>query len=435
MSKKKLLVINLAVMIGLGSSFAIPSAKAETAESLSEIQQQRTQVQDKIENAEQELNDVQKELAKLNEQIERVDQAIADNNNKMEQTKKDITIANEEISKMQNEIAVLEETIKNRTEILKQRAIAYQHSGGNVDYFDVLVGSSSFSDFVNRAIAVGKIAEADSELIKQHEEDEAALKETQAAKVKRLAELTEMKTELEGMQALVLEQKEQNDQLKEQLKSEESATLAAKASMQQQDSNLALQESSIQQSLDAQVETSASSTASTSRSTSVEVTSGSNEDSTSSNSTSKSTSDSTSSKKTVPSTPVKSNGSVNDLIRAGYKYFGNSVYVFGGGRSASDIANGRFDCSGYVIWAFSTIGVNLSGNTDSLKRSGTQVSTSSMQPGDLVFFDTYKKDGHVGIYVGGGKFIGSQSSTGVAIANMSSGYWNEKFNGRVVRVN
>jgi cell wall-associated NlpC family hydrolase len=354
----------------------------------------------------------------------------------MEQTKKDIAIANEEISKMQNEIAVLEETIKNRTEILKQRAIAYQHSGGNVDYFDVLVGSSSFSDFVNRAIAVGKIAEADSELIKQHEEDGAALKETQAAKVKRLAELTEMKTELEGMQALVLEQKEQNDQLKEQLKSEESATLAAKASMQQQDSNLASQESSIQQSL-AQAETSASTSTSstaptaTSTSTSVEVTSGSKEDSTNSTS----SSESTGSNETVASTPVNPNGTVNDLIRAGYKYIGNSVYVFGGGRSASDIANGRFDCSGFVNWAFSTVGVSLSGNTDSLKHAGAQVSRSNMQPGDLVFFNTYKTDGHVGIYVGGGKFIGSQSSTGVAIANMSSGYWAEKFNGRVVRVN
>jgi len=48
-----------------------------------------------------------------------------------------------------------------------------------------------------------------------------------------------------------------------------------------------------------------------------------------------------------------------------------------------------------------------------------------MKTGDLVFFDTYKKDGHVGIYVGDGKFIGTQTSTGVAIADMSKGYWKE----------
>ena len=57
-----------------------------------------------------------------------------------------------------------------------------------------------------------------------------------------------------------------------------------------------------------------------------------------------------------------------------------------------------------------------------------------MRPGDLVFFDTYKKDGHVGIYLGNGNFIGSQSSTGVAIASMTSGYWKQHFSGHVRRV-
>ena len=59
---------------------------------------------------------------------------------------------------------------------------------------------------------------------------------------------------------------------------------------------------------------------------------------------------------------------------------------------------------------------------------------SEAQPGDLVFFDTYKIDGHVGIYLGGGKFIGSQSSTGIAIADLTSGFYKKKFNGRVMRI-
>ena len=69
-----------------------------------------------------------------------------------------------------------------------------------------------------------------------------------------------------------------------------------------------------------------------------------------------------------------------------------------------------------------------------MKNAGRKVSTSEMRPGDLVFFNTYKTDGHVGIYLGGGKFIGSQSSTGVAVANMSSGYWADHFAGKVVRI-
>lgn len=423
MSKKKLVIMNLVVMIGLGSSFAIPSAKAE---SLTEVQTQRSQVQAEMANADKELKAVQEELANLNAQVKRVDEAVSENNKKMEQTKKDIAVANTDISKMEEEIAVLEETIKKRTDILKQRAISYQHSGGSVDYFDVLVGSSSFSDFLNRAIAVGKIVEADSELLKQLETDENVLNETKASKVQKLAELTDMKTELEGMQAIVLEQKAQNDQLKEQLKNEESANLAAKTSLQQKDSDLATQETSLQQST---------------QSTSVELTSGnsvdsnnSNTNSSNSNSNSNDKNNSSNNSAKIASTPVNPNGTVSDLISAGYKYIGNSVYDFGGGRNASDIAAGRFDCSGFVAWAYSTVGVNVGASTSALRNTGTRVSASDMQPGDMVFFNTYKTDGHVGIYMGGGKFIGSQSSTGVAIANMSSGYWADKFSGRVMRV-
>ena len=397
--------MNLAFMIGLGSSFAIPSVKAET-----NVQQQRSEIQNDIANADQELQKVKAELDKLNEQIVRVDQAIADNNKKIEQTKKDITVANEEISTMENDIAQLEKSIENRTEILKERAISFQHSGGNIDYFDVLIGSSSFGDFVNRAIAVGKIVEADQNILNEQLADEETLKESKASKVKKLADLTNMKEELEGMQTLTLEQKAQNDELKKQLQNEETATLAAKNSLQQRDMNLASQ-------IVINEDSSTTNDAQNSESSSVELASG------------------TKSETIVENTPVNPNGTVNDLITAGYKYIGNSVYVFGGGRNSYDIANGRFDCSGFVHWAFSTIGVSVGASTDSLKYGGTQISTSNMQPGDLVFFNTYKTDGHVGIYMGGGKFIGSQSSTGVAIANMSSGYWADKFNGRVVRVN
>lgn len=127
-----------------------------------------------------------------------------------------------------------------------------------------------------------------------------------------------------------------------------------------------------------------------------------------------------------------------EVIDVGRKWIGNSVYIFGGGRNQSDIERGRFDCSSFVHWAFAQVGVDLgpltSTSTETLKHLGKNVSPKEMKPGDLVFFDTYKIDGHVGIYVGDGKFIGAQTNTGVAIADMSKGYWKEKFNGRVKRI-
>ncbi|MDR0140147.1 bifunctional lytic transglycosylase/C40 family peptidase [Metabacillus idriensis] len=126
------------------------------------------------------------------------------------------------------------------------------------------------------------------------------------------------------------------------------------------------------------------------------------------------------------------------VVDVGNRWIGNSVYVFGGGRNQSDISRGRFDCSSFVHWAFKEVGVDLgpltSTSTETLKHLGKPVTADKLQPGDLVFFNTYKRDGHVGIYVGNGKFIGAQSSTGVAIADMSKGYWKDVFNGRVKRI-
>lgn len=132
------------------------------------------------------------------------------------------------------------------------------------------------------------------------------------------------------------------------------------------------------------------------------------------------------------------NPSDRNIVTIGNKWIDNSTYVFGAGRNQSDIENGKFDCSSFVHWAFKEVGIDLgpldSVSTETLKNEGQNVSINNIKPGDLVFFDTYKKDGHVGIYVGNQKFIGAQGSTGVAIADMSEGYWKEKFNGRVKRV-
>lgn len=113
-------------------------------------------------------------------------------------------------------------------------------------------------------------------------------------------------------------------------------------------------------------------------------------------------------------------------------------YVFGGGRTQSDVNNGIFDCSSFVHYAFAQAGIDLGKrtnvSTETLNKQGTKVAFKDIRVGDLVFFDTYKKDGHVGIYLGNGKFVGAQSSTGVAEADMNGGYWARKFSGHVRRI-
>lgn len=126
------------------------------------------------------------------------------------------------------------------------------------------------------------------------------------------------------------------------------------------------------------------------------------------------------------------------VASVGTKWIGNSVYVFGGGRSQSDISKGWFDCSSYVHWAYGQAGINLgnpsSVSTETLNKMGKRVSMNEIKVGDILFWDTYKRDGHVAIYIGNGKFIGSQSSTGVAIESVNNSYWRSVFSGHVRRI-
>lgn len=73
-----------------------------------------------------------------------------------------------------------------------------------------------------------------------------------------------------------------------------------------------------------------------------------------------------------------------------------------------------WDCSGLVQAAFRSVGVDLPRVSQSQSTAGTQVSLSNLQPGDILYWGGAGSAYHVGIYVGGGQFVGAQnSSTGV----------------------
>ena len=426
-------------MLGLGSIFASPMVNAE---SVSDIKSELAEIQSDISDAEKVIQELQKEQSKMDAQINEIVKAMKENDKKIDKTKKEITDTEKDINALKKEIAAIEERIAKREEILKERALSFQESGGDVNYLEVVLGSTSFRDLVDRVGAVAAIVEADQEILSQQEADKAELEEKQEAVEKKLLSLKEMQVDLEGMKAQIKEQKAASLKMKQKLEKKQLETEALKKGLENEDADLEAKLATIRENMKKEEERKAAEKAELNRaaedaqksSTSSNIESSSSSDKGETSSNSSKNSSTTNSKNDSKATVAPSSANVGSAITAGYKYIGNSTYVFGGGRTASDIANGRFDCSAFVAWAYKQAGVSLPASTGALTGAGKQVSKSQMQPGDLVFFNTYKTDGHVGIYVGGGKFIGSQSSTGVAVANMSSGYWADKFNGRVVRV-
>lgn len=137
---------------------------------------------------------------------------------------------------------------------------------------------------------------------------------------------------------------------------------------------------------------------------------------------------------TPPKSDPVSPPAINKAIQIGESYIGHSTYIFGAGRTPSDIKNGYFDCSSFVHYVFEQVGISVGDTTDQLLNSGKRVSPQNAKRGDLIFFDTYKTNGHVGILLGNGTFLNCDSRSGVTISSLSNPYWKSKFNGVIVRV-
>lgn len=133
------------------------------------------------------------------------------------------------------------------------------------------------------------------------------------------------------------------------------------------------------------------------------------------------------------------NTAIEKAISTGETLVGRSPYNFGGGRSASDIARRSFDCSSFIRWAYGEAGVNLgkidTTTTDTLVKLGKPVKPSDIKRGDLIFFSTYKKNGHVAIALdSNGNFLHDGSTKGVWKNNMAESYYQKVFEGVVRRV-
>ena len=88
-----------------------------------------------------------------------------------------------------------------------------------------------------------------------------------------------------------------------------------------------------------------------------------------------------------------------------------------------------FDCSGLVYFSYRHIGIEVPRTAAEQYRDARPVAVSDLRPGDLVFFKLNRRTvDHVGIYLGGERFIHApQSGKSVAYGHLSLPYWRHRF--------
>lgn len=102
------------------------------------------------------------------------------------------------------------------------------------------------------------------------------------------------------------------------------------------------------------------------------------------------------------------------VVRYARRFLG--VHYSWGGTSPAT----GFDCSGFTRFVYAHFGIALPHYSGAQWDLGRPVSRAGLRPGDLVFFSGL---GHVGMYVGGGRFIHApHTGTSVEIDSLSGSY-------------
>ena len=101
-----------------------------------------------------------------------------------------------------------------------------------------------------------------------------------------------------------------------------------------------------------------------------------------------------------------------ELVEYAKQFLGNP-YVWGGESLTKGV-----DCSGFVLCIYKKYGIKLPHYSVAQSECGTKISTSELQPGDLIFYaNSSGTINHVGIYIGNSQVIhASNPKSGIKIS-------------------
>ncbi|MBE5966392.1 MAG: peptidoglycan endopeptidase [Lachnospiraceae bacterium] len=94
-------------------------------------------------------------------------------------------------------------------------------------------------------------------------------------------------------------------------------------------------------------------------------------------------------------------------------------YLGGRYRYGTSVLGVSVDCSGFTQQIYKKFGYSIPRDSRSQGSSGTNISSSQLKPGDLVFYGNGGRISHVAIFIGNGKIIhASNRRDGIKISNL-----------------
>lgn len=379
-----------------------------------------------------------------------------------------------EIADLEKEVKDLETRIEKRQSAIQNQARETQVNGKSDHFISVLLDSESFGDFVQRLHGMTTIVNANNQMIRQQQKDQAAVETKKNEAETKMTELQQMQGQLEAQKGELESKQADLNVLQTTLalqqankESEKAALIAQKEAFEAEQSRIREEAKRVaaRQQAAAEVQLMAPTTESSERTEHSSFASGSSETESSAQGESADlqgdsqeipTTNDTSpvptpdssldssltaastegnrnpdpqpapSSKPTPPAPTPTSGNAGAAIVAeAYKHL-TKPYVWGAKGPDS------FDCSGFTRYVYLQVtGKDIGGWTVPQETAGTVISVRQAQPGDLLFWGAAGSTHHVAISLGGNQYIHAPRP-GQSVSVGNTAYYTPSF---AVRVN
>ena len=394
MTRKNLLTLALAGTLGI-TALITPVSSAQAAPST-------------VGGYDSLISELQAEQEKASEKLENLKVDIAENEAEATQLVAEIQETQATLETLQEEIEALKVVIERREEQLNEQARGLQVMGETNNLIHFVLKAESLNDVVGRVDVVSTIITSNKQQVALQEADKAKVEEKEAETVAKQEEQQLLASKLESKKAELEEKQAEQESLV--------ASIAAEKAVAQSERNELVERAKAAEARRQELAAVRVASSQTTAKPSTQLASSSSNSSSDSAKATQAVTPSTSKPAEAPApapAPTANNGSLlgiaHSLSGVRYQYGGTTL--------------SGFDCSGFTSYVFRQAGRSIPRTAAGQYSATSRVSRAQAQPGDLVFFNQRGGIDHVGIYLGGGSFIGAQSSTGVAVASLDSGYW------------
>ena len=186
----------------------------------SELSNQKNDLVDQKKETEENLEEVKVQISDALQSIQDLDASIDEKQTEINQLNQEISTLETEIEEKEADIAKKEEEYQETDKLLQERLVA-MYEAGETSYLDVLFSSDGLMDFISKYYWLTELAECDTQLMEQIEQERIAIENEKAEVEKNKQQIEENKKSVQTKQTELKVQKAKRETEASALSAEE----------------------------------------------------------------------------------------------------------------------------------------------------------------------------------------------------------------------